>query len=76
MRFTLILGNKNYSSWSMRAWMLLRLVEAPFEERLVQLYETGSRDEVKGLGGQTGLVPVLKDGDTAIAFADRAQPDA
>jgi glutathione S-transferase len=66
MRLTLVLGNKNYSSWSMRAWMLLRFVGAPFEERLVQLYETGSRDEVKMLGGQTGLVPVLKDGDTTI----------
>src|SRR5687767_9775964 len=66
MRFTLVLGNKNYSSWSMRAWMLLRFVRAPFEERVVQLYKTGSRDEVKALGGQTGLVPVLKDGDTTI----------
>src|SRR5690349_13356064 len=66
MSFTLILGNKNYSSWSMRAWLLLRFVEAPFEEIVVDLYTTGSRDRVRALGGQTGLVPVLKDGDTAI----------
>jgi glutathione S-transferase len=66
MRFTLVLGNKNYSSWSMRAWMLLRFVDAPFEERLIELYSTRSRDEVRALGGQTGLVPVLKDGDVAI----------
>ena len=66
MGLTLILGNKNYSSWSMRAWMLLRFVGAPFEERLIQIYTAGSRDEVKALGGQTGLVPVLKDGDTTI----------
>ena len=66
MGLTLILGNKNYSSWSMRAWMLVRFVGAPFEERLVQIYTAGSRDEVKALGGQTGLVPVLKEGETTI----------
>lgn len=66
MSFTLILGNKNYSSWSMRAWLLLRFVEAPFEEVLVELYTAESRRHVRGLGGQTGLVPVLKDGETTI----------
>ena len=66
MSFLLVLGNKNYSSWSMRAWLLLRFVEAPFEERLIELYTARSRDEVKALGGQTGLVPVLKHGDTTI----------
>lgn len=66
MSFVLILGNKNYSSWSMRAWLLMRFVQAPFEERVIDLYTDTSRDEVKALGGQTGLVPVLKDGDTTI----------
>ena len=51
MGLTLILGSKNYSSWSMRAWMLLRFVGAAFEERLAQIYTAGSRDEVKALGG-------------------------
>jgi glutathione S-transferase len=54
--FVLILGNKNYSSWSMRAWLLLRFVEAPFEEKVIELYTARSRAEVKALGGQTGLV--------------------
>jgi len=66
MSLVLVLGNKNYSSWSMRAWLLLRFAEAPFEERLIALYTERSRDEVRALGGQTGLVPVLKDGDTTI----------
>lgn len=66
MSFTLILGNKNYSSWSMRAWLLLRFVEAPFEEQLISLYTAESRSQVRALGGQTGLVPVLKDGETTI----------
>lgn len=59
MNLKLVIGNKNYSSWSMRAWLMLRLVEAPFEEITVPLYRPGSRETVKRLGGQTGLVPVL-----------------
>jgi glutathione S-transferase len=55
----LIIGNKNYSSWSMRAWMLLRLTELPFTEVSVDLYQPESRDRVVDLGGETGLVPVL-----------------
>ena len=66
MRYKLVIGNKNYSSWSMRAWMLLRFVDVPFEEIVVPLYRPGSRDEVRRYGGQTGLVPVLIDGETPI----------
>lgn len=55
----LIIGNKNYSSWSMRAWMLLRFAKLPFEEVSVDLYRSGSRERVLELGGETGLVPVL-----------------
>jgi glutathione S-transferase len=63
---TLIIGQKNYSSWSMRAWLLLRALDVPFDEVTVPLYQPQSRDAVRALGGQTGLVPVLLDGDTAI----------
>ena len=66
MAYTLIIGNKNYSSWSMRAWLLLRFAEAPFEEKQIDLYTDHSRAEVQSLGGQTGLVPVLIDNGTAI----------
>ncbi|MBN9144664.1 MULTISPECIES: glutathione S-transferase family protein [unclassified Novosphingobium] len=62
MTFHLIIGNRNYSSWSMRAWLLLRLSGAPFEETVVPLYEQGSRARVEALGGETGLVPVLNVG--------------
>ena len=61
MGYTLILGNKNYSSWSMRAWLLLRLVEVSFSEVNIPLYRPGAREQVQRLGGQTGLVPVLID---------------
>lgn len=59
MSFHLIIGSRNYSSWSMRAWLLLRLTGAHFTETVVPLYEPGSRAQVKALGGETGLVPVL-----------------
>src|SRR5262245_35133879 len=60
----LVIGNKNYSSWSMRAWMLLHLAETPFTEVAIDLYRPGSREQVFALGGQSGLVPVLiADGD-------------
>ena len=64
--YTLVIGNKNYSSWSMRAWLLLRFIETPFEEVSIDLYRFGSRAAVQALGGETGLVPVLLDGGTAI----------
>ena len=60
MGLRLVLGNKNYSSWSMRAWLLLRFVNAPFEEISVSLYLPGSREKIMKLGGETGLVPVLE----------------
>jgi len=66
MAYTLILGPKAYSSWSMRAWLLLRHLQVPFEELTVDLYTAGSREAVRRLGGQTGLVPVLQDGDLTI----------
>ncbi|EIZ79295.1 glutathione S-transferase [Novosphingobium sp. Rr 2-17] len=59
MGCTLIIGNKNYSSWSMRAWLLLRLAKMPFEEIVIPLYRENSQDAVRNLGGETGLVPVL-----------------
>jgi glutathione S-transferase len=66
MAYTLIIGNKNYSSWSMRAWLLMEFLGLAYDEVSVALYAPGSRSIVESHGGQTGLVPVLKDGDTAI----------
>jgi glutathione S-transferase len=64
--FTLVLGQKNYSSWSMRAWLLMRVLDLPFEVTTIPLYTANSRAEVKALGGETGLVPVLRQGELAI----------
>jgi glutathione S-transferase len=59
----LVLGQKNYSSWSMRAWLLLKMLGMPFTD---PLYRVDSREAVRAHGGQTGLVPVLIDRGTAI----------
>lgn len=66
MKYTLIIGPKNYSSWSMRAWLLLKLLAVPFEEVTAPLYRHDSRAAVRTLGGQTGLVPVLVDDGMAV----------
>jgi len=60
----LTIGNKNYSSWSMRPWVLLRQAGIPFEEVLVRFdgFDTGSQFK-QALAGltPTGKVPVLQD---------------
>lgn len=63
--YTLIIANKNYSSWSMRPWLALRAAGVPFEERKLGLF---TADFNQQLGGVTpaGLVPVLLDGDFAV----------
>src|SRR5690242_2367534 len=66
LRVTLVLGQKNYSSWSMRAWLLLKTLGVPFDEVTVPLYSPEARDSVRALGGQPGLVPVLIDRGVAI----------
>ena len=57
--FTLVIGNKNYSSWSLRPWLLLRHLQLSFDEELIVL----SRPESRALLLQhspAGRVPVLK----------------
>jgi glutathione S-transferase len=62
MSLTLIIGNKNYSSWSLRPWIAMKAAGIPFAEKVIPLYEPGSRDEVLRYS-PTGKVPVLIDGD-------------
>jgi glutathione S-transferase len=65
MSLTLFIGNKAYSSWSLRPWLLLRALEIPFVEEVTPLYVEGSRERML-LEAPTGKVPVLRDGDLAI----------
>lgn len=65
----LYIGNKNYSSWSMRPWVLLKQAGIPFEEKMVRFdsFEAGSsfKTTVNALT-PTGKVPVLVDGDLVV----------
>jgi glutathione S-transferase len=63
--FTLVVGNKNYSSWSLRGWLAARAAGVPFDEVLVRLSEPGSKDELLK-HSPAGKVPVLKHGERAI----------
>jgi glutathione S-transferase len=65
MTLKLIIGNKNYSSWSLRPWIALRHAGIPFDEEVVPLYEPGSRERVLAYSS-AGKVPVLIDGDMTI----------
>ena len=46
MPLTLYIGNKSYSSWSMRPWMLLESFGIPFEEVVIPLYVDGSKETI------------------------------
>jgi glutathione S-transferase len=66
MTLTLVIGNKNYSSWSMRPWLALKANGIAFEEVLIPLY-TGDADKRRILGfTRSGKVPALIDGDVTI----------
>jgi glutathione S-transferase len=63
----LIIGNKNYSSWSMRPWLALRANTIPFEEVFVPLYTGVKADKDRILSfTHSGKVPALVDGDTTV----------
>ncbi|ABD68830.1 glutathione S-transferase-like [Rhodoferax ferrireducens T118] len=65
----LVIGNKNYSSWSMRPWVLLKQAEIPFEEIKVRFDaftpDSSFKKTVNALT-PTGKVPVLIDGDLVV----------
>jgi glutathione S-transferase len=65
MGLHLVIGNKNYSSWSMRPWIALAAAGIPFDETLVPLNAPDFKARVSTLSG-TGKVPVLIDGDVHV----------
>jgi glutathione S-transferase len=58
-------GNKNYSSWSMRGWLALKLAGADFEELGFHLGQDGVREKIRQ-HSPTGRVPALRHGDLVI----------
>ena len=63
--YTLYIANKNYSSWSLRPWLLMRALGIPFEERLVPLEEGSCWNSYRTFS-PNGRVPCLHDGDTVV----------
>lgn len=59
MTLKLYIGNYNYSSWSLRPWLVLRKAELPFEEEVIDLDVPGFKDKLLALS-DAGTVPVLE----------------
>jgi glutathione S-transferase len=61
----LIIGNKNYSSWSLRPWLAMRALGIPFEEELVPLDAPDFKERIRARS-PAGKVPVLLDGEAVV----------
>ena len=61
----LVIGNKNYSSWSMRPWLLLRAFEIPFEEINIVLYKNNTAEKL-GPYSPSLKVPALLHNETTV----------
>jgi glutathione S-transferase len=69
--FTLILGNKAYSSWSLRPWLGARLAGADFEEIVVPLDRPETREAIRR-HSPSGKVPALKAADGTLVWESLA----
>jgi glutathione S-transferase len=61
----LVIGNKNYSSWSLRPWIALKVLGLKFDEKRIPLYGPGAKEEIL-LESPAGKVPILIDGATRV----------
>jgi glutathione S-transferase len=67
MTLKLVIGNKNYSSWSMRPWLALRASNIAFEEIFIPLYTDNPADKERIVSfTRSGKVPCLIDGDVTV----------
>jgi glutathione S-transferase len=65
MTLKLIIGNKNYSSWSLRPWIAMKVAGIPFQEQVIPLYEADSPRKIRELS-PAGKVPILIDDDIRV----------
>src|SRR6266850_846119 len=61
----LVIGNKNYSSWSLRPWIALKMLGVPFDEKRIALRRAETKAEILRYSA-AGHVPILRDGDTVV----------
>jgi len=64
-RLVLVIGNRNYSSWSLRPWLALSMATDSFETVRIPLYQPGSTVRIRRYSA-AGKVPVLVDGDLVV----------
>ncbi len=64
-QYTLVIGNKNYSSWSLRAWLVMKQTDIAFDEVLVRLFEGGHKARIERYS-PAGKVPVLVAGSITV----------
>lgn len=57
----LVIGDKAFSSWSLRPWLALKRTGAPFTETLVPLRRPDTADRIAAAGSPAGKLPILKD---------------
>jgi glutathione S-transferase len=65
MALTLIIGNKNYSSWSLRPWLALAHCRVPFQEVQIPIGTPETQEAIRRYS-PAGKVPILIDGDSTI----------
>jgi glutathione S-transferase len=63
--YTLHIGNKNLSSWSLRAWVLMRVSGIEFHERMIALDRADTPERIRAVS-PSGRLPCLHDGDTVV----------
>ena len=61
----LIVGNKNYSSWSLRAWLMLKHTGVDFDEMRISLFVAGYKEKLFSFS-PAGKVPVYREGDLLV----------
>ena len=62
----LVIGDKLWSSWSMRPWLALKRSGLPFTKTLVRLRREDTAQAIAAAGAPAGKVPILKDGDLVV----------
>ena len=61
----LVIGNKNYSSWSLRPWLAMQALGIAFEEKRIPLDQPGTKQSILR-HSPAGRVPILVDGETTV----------
>ena len=61
----IVIGNKKYSSWSLRGWLVLKQIGVPFEEILIPLDQPNTQEQIARYS-PSGRVPTLIDGEVVV----------